>query len=186
MTETKKGATYDDVRDAPNDRIAELFDGDLILSPRPAIRHAKVISVLGAHLVSGFQIGHRGEEDGWWILDEPEVHLESNVFVPDVAGWRHSTLGSLPDAPAIEIAPDWVCEVLSPATADLDRMRKLPLYHRYGVSWIWLIDPGNRTLEALVRRERGWEKSGFWSGGVVARAAPFESIDLDLATLWLD
>jgi len=49
----------------------------------------------------------------------------------------------------ISLAPDWVCEVLSPSTARWDRVKKVPVYARYGVDWVWLVDPVARTLEVL-------------------------------------
>jgi len=36
-------------------------------------------------------------------------------MVPDLAGWRRERLPRIPAVPAMTLAPDWVCEVLSPA-----------------------------------------------------------------------
>lgn len=92
MTEkARTGATYDDLIDAPEDRIAEMLGGDLYLSPRPALRHSLVISALGADLHHAFDRGRSGP-GGWWILDEPELHLGGDVVVPDLAGWRRERL----------------------------------------------------------------------------------------------
>src|SRR6185312_5988351 len=43
-------------------------------------------------------------------------------------------------------APDWVAEVLSPATARQDQIIKLPVYERAGVREAWLIHPIERIL----------------------------------------
>jgi Uma2 family endonuclease len=58
------------------------------------------------------------------------------------------------DARGMRGAPDWIAEVLSPGTANHDRLRKLPVYERAGVREVWLIDPIKRTL-ALYRLEAG-------------------------------
>ena len=58
------------------------------------------------------------------------------------------------DARGMRGAPDWIAEVLSPGTANHDRLRKLPVYERAGVREVWLIDPIKRTL-ALHRLEAG-------------------------------
>lgn len=47
----------------------------------------------------------------------------------------------IPDVVGFTLAPDWVCEVLSPSTARLDRRRKLPIYARAEVEHVWLLDP---------------------------------------------
>ena len=85
---------------------------------------------------------------------EPELHLVGDTLVPDLAGWRRERLPSLPDAPAVTLAPDWVCEILSPSTERIDRVKKLPAYAHHGVGHAWLINPTTRTLE-VFRRDGG-------------------------------
>jgi Uma2 family endonuclease len=120
-------ATYEDLLQVPEHLVAEIIHGQLVTHPRPAPRHARASSSLGDELVSPFDKG-RGGPGGWWILDEPELHLGAHVLVPDLAGWRRERMRSLPDTAWFELAPDWVCEVLSPGTARLDRVEKLPIY----------------------------------------------------------
>ena len=55
----------------------------------------------------------KGGPGGWIILDEPELHLGEDILVPDLGGWRLQTMHQITDAAYFEIAPDWVCEVLS-------------------------------------------------------------------------
>jgi len=78
----------------------------------------------------------------------------------------------------------WVCEVLSPSTAGLDRVRKLAVYAREQVEHAWLIDPIAHTLEVLRRDGTHWLIVGSHAGGEVVRAEPFDAIELDLAALW--
>ncbi len=72
-----------------------------------------------------------------------------NVLVPDWAGWRRSRMPRLPDTAYFPLAPDWICEIISPSTASLDRVKKLAIYAREGVAHAWLVDPIARTLEVL-------------------------------------
>lgn len=118
------------------------------------------------------------------ILDEPECHLEGHVLVPDLAGWRRERLPALPDAAWFEQAPDWVCEILSPATARLDRVRKMPIYAQTGVSHLWLVDPELRTLEACARQDARWLLLASHSEDDAVRVPPFDAIELELALLW--
>lgn len=57
-------------------------------------------------------------------------------------------LNQLPESAAFELIPDWICEILSPATARTDRALKMPLYVELGLTHLWLVDPDLRTLEA--------------------------------------
>ncbi|HEX8822768.1 MAG TPA: Uma2 family endonuclease [Archangium sp.] len=83
------------------------------------------------------------------------------------------------------LAPDWVCEVLSPSTSVVDRTRKLPLYHREGVAHAWLVDPLARTLEVFRREPSGWLLTATHAGVETVRAEPFDAVPLGLGTLWL-
>ncbi len=60
---------------------------------------------------------------GWILLDEPELHLGADILVPDLAGWRRERLPHVPDAPFLDLSPDWACEVLSARAQRLDRMK---------------------------------------------------------------
>ena len=125
-------ATYQDVLDAPEHRVAELIDGTLHTHPRPAPPHAVASSSLGSDLLTTFQFG-RGGPGGWWIIFEPELHVGDDILVPDLAGWRRERMAELPDTAYFALAPDWVCEVLSASTRKLDLHEKRPVYAREGV-----------------------------------------------------
>lgn len=176
-------ATYDDLRQVPDHRVAEIVDGDLHVSPRPASRHALAASVLGSDLGQPFHHG-RGGPGGWWILDEPELHLGEDVLVPDLAGWRRERMPEFPDTAAFTLAPDWVCEVVSPGTERLDRAKKMPVYARENVSRLWLLSPLARTLEVYRLTESRWLLLATHAGAARVRAEPFEAVELDLALLW--
>jgi Uma2 family endonuclease len=116
--------------------------------PRPAPRHARASSSLGFKIGSPFDQGEGGGPGGWWILDEPELHLGENILVPDLAGWRRERMPQLPETAQFELAPDWVCQLLSPATARADRI--LPSYAAAAIDHCWLIDPDGRLLGAYA------------------------------------
>src|SRR5262249_42209165 len=131
-TPANKLASYDDLLALPENRIGEIVHGVLHSHPRPAPRHVRSSSILGGELTSPYDKG-QGAPGGWWILDEPECRLGPHVLVPDLAGWRRERMPSLPDIAWFELALDWVCEVLSPGTARLDRVQKMPIYAQAGV-----------------------------------------------------
>jgi Uma2 family endonuclease len=179
-------ATYDDLRALPPNVVGELIGGRLIVSPRPATPHALAASTLGAILVNAFQRG-QGGPGGWWILDEPELHFKNprdlkgrpDVLVPDLAGWRRERMPRVPDAAAIELAPDWVCEILSAGTEKIDRKEKLPVYARQGVACAWLLDPEIRTLELFRQDAKLWQLAAVFSDDDKVRTEPFEALEID-------
>ena len=181
----RKRATYADLEHTPETMVAEIINGELTLSPRPAPRHANVTSVLGSDLNSRF---HGPPPAGWWILDEPEIHLSGDAYVPDIAGWRRERLPNLPMTAAFELAPDWICEVISPSTQRRDRMLKLPAYAHEGVAWAWLVDPLSRHLEVYRLAGEHWVLEGTWGEGQeqasAARIPPFEALAIDLGRWW--
>ena len=179
-----KRATYDDVLNAPEHKVAEILDGELFLSPRPSPRHAVASSRLTMELRPFDDEG--GTPGGWWILDEPELHLGEHVVVPDLGGWRRERLPAIPDEAHFTLAPDWVCEVLSPSTERVDRTRKLRIYAEAGVAHAWLVNPAERTLEVLRLRDGAWTILGVYGDDDVVRVAPFEAIELSLRRLWPD
>jgi Uma2 family endonuclease len=179
----KRRATYQDVLDAPEHVIAEIVDGELRLSPRPAIPHTGAASSLGFLLGPPFQFGDGGP-GGWIICVEPELHLGEDVLVPDLAGWRTERLPTLPRDAFFTIAPDWVCEVLSPSTAAMDRAEKLPIYAANQIGHAWIVDPRQQTLDAMRLQDGKWLLVGVHRGHARARAEPFDAIEIDLGKLW--
>jgi len=183
-------ATYQDVLDAPPDLIAEVLNGELHLQPRPVIAHQRASSELGADLVTS--VGRRGPPDGWVILDEPELHLghasDLAIVVPDLAGWRLTRLPTPPATAFITLAPDWVCEVLSPGTEVRDRTLKLQIYAREGVGHLWFVSVQTRHIEVyrLDPESRLWTLLGTAHGDAKVRFAPFEVVELDLSRLWTE
>ncbi len=179
-----KRATYEDVLSTPENKVAEILDGELFLSPRLAPRHSVASSRLRGAL-RPFDEGQEGPAD-WWILFAPEVHLGEDVIVPDVGGWRRERMPAIPDTAFFSVAPDWVCEVLSPSTERIDRGRKLRIYAEAGVAHAWLVNPTERTLEVLRLRDGAWTIVAVCSGSDTSRVEPFDAIELPLGRLWID
>lgn len=176
-------ATYQDVLDAPPNMVAEVIGGALYTHPRPAMPHARASSGLGVKLGDPFDYG-RGGPGGWWILDEPELHLGEHIVVPDLAGWRRQRMPVFPHTAYCELAPDWACEVLSPATRALDRGEKQKIYARKRVSHLWFVDPDAQTLEAFELRDSRWILLKKLVGDTPVSLPPFDSISFPLGDLW--
>lgn len=187
----RRRATYTDLEAVPPNQVAELIRGTLHVMPRPAPRHARASTSLTGRLHGPFDLGDGGP-GGWWILDEPELHFpdptapgEDDAIVPDLAGWRRERMPVLPKEAFFRLAPDWICEVLSKSTEDVDRDEKMPIYAREGVRHAWLIDPVAHTLEVYSLGADGvWGKPLVHRDLERVRVTPFEAIELDLSVLW--
>jgi Uma2 family endonuclease len=176
----------------PDHQNGEIIDGELVVTPRPAPKHSQAASALGAKLVGPFQFGDGGGPGGWVILDEPEIHLADHIIVPDLAGWRRERYPSTADAAFFEIAPDWVCEILSPSTARVDRGKKMAIYAAWGVPHLWLLDPTLQLLEVYRLSDaeapgsprRLWMQLAVFAESAVVHTEPFQDVALNLAARW--
>jgi Uma2 family endonuclease len=179
----RRHATYEDVLNAPEHLVAEILDGDLYSSPRPAGPHAEASSVLGMDLGSAFHRG-RGGPGGWIILYEPELHFGRDILVPDLAGWLRPRLPAVPASAYLELAPDWACEVISPSSARIDRELKLPIYARERVAHVWLVDPLARMVEVFRLDGESYRLVVTRGGSDRVRLEPFHALELELEALW--
>jgi Uma2 family endonuclease len=185
MQTAESFSLYDRLMTLPEGLTGEILNGQLHAQPRPAGPHALAESVLQIEIGGPFGRG-KGGPGGWWILVEPEIHFvrDTEVCVPDLAGWRRSRMPSIPKDQRFEVAPDWVCEILSPSTESKDRQIKMPIYAHYGVGFAWLVDPSKQMLEAFALEGDTWKLIGTWRGSSRVEAAPFESVSFSLGDLW--
>jgi Uma2 family endonuclease len=183
---TPKPATYADILALPDHVVGQIVEGELYVAPRPASRHArastKIVAALGSFDSDG---GGPNDPGGWWLAFEPELHLGRNVLVPDIAGWRRERLPDWPDVAYFTLAPDWVCEIVSPRSASMDRVKKMRLYGEAGVTWMWLVDPVEQFVESYVREGERWVQAGAWDGAEeAARIPPFDAVAIELPRWW--
>jgi len=179
----REHATYEDLVRLPENVVGELIDGELYASPRPAGPHTNAASGLAFFLGPSFHFG-RGGPGGWWILFEPELHLGRNVLVPDLAGWRRERMPEIPKNHVFSIVPDWICEVTSPSSGRLDRLKKMPLYARGDVEYAWMVEPEQQTIEAYRRQDDSWILLGTYGEVPIVRIEPFDAIEIDLTLIW--
>lgn len=180
-------ATYADLLRLPEDVRAEVLSGQVITSPAPLPRHSKVQRAIGRFVGGPFDDddGHGGP-GGWWIFVEVDVRLGVHDIVrPDLAGWRRERLADPGALRPIDVVPDWICEVLSPSTASLDRVTKSKLYADSGVLHYWLVDADARTLEAFELIDRRWGLAGSYGDDALARVPPFQEVELPIGRLFL-
>lgn len=182
----RKNATYDDLFDIPENKTGEIINGELIVTPRPSRNHVFTATALGGQVTPPYQFGRGAGPGGWIILIEPEVKLGADILVPDLAGWKTKRFPEGEDHNWISVPPDWVCEILSPSTLRVDKIKKMPIYSRGGVLHLWLIDPGARTLDVYRLESGNWLVAGAYVEDDKVRSEPFQEIEIDLKSLWLE
>jgi len=186
MSAVLKPSLYDELLALPEHVTGEILNGELHAMPRPSGRHGLAERGLGFNLSGPFDFGRGGGPGGWWIISEPEVHFirDVEVAVPDLAGWRRERMPSVPEDHRFEVVPDWVCEILSPSTAKKDRVIKLPIYARFGIAHVWIVDPLAQTLEAFELREGRWTLIATLKDDDPVSIPPFDAVEFSLADLW--
>lgn len=175
---------YSDLCNLPENVVGQILNGELIVSPRPGPKHSRASTKLGGKLGEPFDSG-KGGPGGWWLFDEPEVHIEGHAFVPDLAGWKKENLPSLPETAHFSLSPDWVCEVVSPSSSRHDRVTKMNLYAQFKIPFYWLIDPALKTLEVFELSSSRWVLNSSYQGDDKVSAQPFDAIEFDLGDLWV-
>lgn len=127
----------------------EVIDGIAYVRepPAPSRLHQEVVGELHRQIANSLQVRrarvyaapfdvrlpkHGGPDDQIDTVIQPDIIIVCELHKLDDRGMCG--------------APDWVAEVLSPATATYDRTTKLRVLERAGVPEVWLIDPTDRTV----------------------------------------
>jgi Uma2 family endonuclease len=120
----------------------QLIEGDLYMAPAPNRLHQDIsrnLVVILANYLAANPIGV--------LYDAPfDVYLsKTDVFQPDLLIVLNENRGILTDAGA-EGAPDFVMEILSAKTRQLDSVNKKRIYARAGIKELWIIDPNEQDV----------------------------------------
>ncbi len=177
-------AGWREILEAPGDLKAEVLGGELILQPRPRLEHGIAQSNLSGLVTPPFSFGEGGP-GGWWIAIEPDLCFDAEHIVsPDLVGWRRERVPWPPSERPVTTVPDWICEILSPASRRRDRFEKAELYLRGGVPFYWLLDLDARGLEAFEAVDGRWLRLGAWTAEHRAAVPPFEAIEIEIGRLF--
>ena len=182
-------ATFDDFWAIPEaERFHEFVNGNIVEKAAPSGEHGDAqAGVITAVRPSFQRKPGGGGPGGWWIATEVEVLLVTgDVVRPDVLGWRREGCPERPTGMPVKQRPDWVCEVVSPAKAKEDTVRKLRLYHHVGIPNYWIVDPRDSTLTVMRWSSDGYVTLLRAERTEVVRAEPFQAIELAVGTLFGD
>jgi Uma2 family endonuclease len=144
----------------------EIIEGELYVSKQPSAEHQFICTQLCYY----FQAWNQQTGAGVALVAPGLVFADDDDVAPDVAWVSHERLaGTLDKAGHLTKAPELLVEVLSPGKANVqrDRVAKLALYSRRGVSEYWIVDWMRRLVE-VYRRE----------GDTLKHAATFDDSDV--------
>jgi Uma2 family endonuclease len=162
----------------------EVIDGHVVRKASPSFAHGFIQGLLTAQLYQGG--AHIARGGGWWLASEVEIELAAHqVYLPDVAGWRVSTMAAPPPQGPMRIRPDWVCEILSPSTGRRDLGTKRGHYCAAGVGHYWIVDPLHGVLTVLRNTGAAFEiAAAATADEAEAALEPFAEVTLDLRALF--
>ena len=175
--EAYKLKTIDDLLRSNDERV-ELIGGEIVRRPMARFQHGMVQGNARAELNALTRSSGPG---GWWIATEVSVAYEAHECPShDLAGWRKERLPGMPSG-VMDLAPDWVCEIVSPGHERKDTLHLPLLLQRHKVPYYWLIWPEDRTLIAHTFVDGHYKVIATLKDETRARIPPFEAIELDLA-----
>ena len=178
---TRVVLTYKDYEALPADgRRYELHDGELLVTPAPAPRHQRVSGRLYRLLQTHVETQRLGE-----VLYSPIdcILHDTTILQPDLV-YLDIERQSAISGRGIEGPPTLVVEILSPATARIDRGPKHQLYARYGVPYYWIADPDTRTIEAYRLAGGAYQLTQRMEGEGPITLQPFTDLVLVPASIW--
>ena len=176
-------ATWEDIMNLPEHHGAEIIGGKIHYKGMARARHGHATTQLQRRVPNERQ---GVNEHGWWIFGDVDVKLAGESYLkPDVSGWRKERMPEPPDDWPLAIAPDWVCEVLSPTTEAYDRGDKAQAYAAGGVPWYWIVDPAERTVEVLELINGRWTIWGVYTDGAALALPPFDGTVVEIGGLFL-
>jgi Uma2 family endonuclease len=132
----------------PGER-GDLVDGESYMHSPVSLRHARLTNFLERLLAAHVEQHRLGQVH----RESVAVRLQSrHVFMPDIAFFANAQVAQF-SANYITVAPVFVAEILSPATAHLDVGPKFVAYEENGVREYWVLDQGEALLHRFYRRE---------------------------------
>jgi len=137
--------TYDDYVTFPDqDGIRkEIIEGELFMSPAPAIKHQSISKKL-FRMLEDFITQHKLGEV--WYAPCDVIFSNINIVQPDILYISNQNIEIL-TALNVKGAPDLIIEILSPSTIENDRIYKKLVYEKFGVKEYWIVDPQEEMIE---------------------------------------
>ena len=153
--------TYEDYCNLPDDERYEVIDGELIMVAAPRRVHQASSRNISTPLDMYVKSNRLGE---MYYAPTDVILSDINVVQPDILFVSRERGHILADE-GIRGAPDLIIEILSPSTAQLDKVRKRELYARFGVAEYWQVDTDDLSVIVLTLAGDDYEAAGMYGLG---------------------
>ena len=142
-TPEQKSYTIKDLESLPEGRRAELIDGVLYDLAAPSVRHQRTLMALYRHIADQIDRADRTCEAFIAPFAVFPENSNSTYLEPDLSVVCDP---SKIDDRGCHGAPDWIIEIVSPASRRMDYIIKLFKYRTVGVRLYWIVDPSRRVV----------------------------------------
>lgn len=144
----KKHYTINDILALPEGKRAELIEGEIFYMAAPSRKHQEIVSfftkIIGNYIDEAEGSCRVYPAPFAVFLKTEEDDSEYNNYVePDISVICHP---DRLDDKGCKGAPDWIIEIVSPASRKMDYYLKLSLYQMNGVREYWIIDPERKIV----------------------------------------
>ena len=137
--------TTEDIYSLPDGKRAELIDGQIYYMSPPNRRHQKISGVLYATIYNYIKSNNGSCE----VYSSPfavSLNEDDTTYVePDISVICDTS--KLNDRGCVG-APDWIVEIVSPSSKQMDYFIKLFKYRTAGVREYWIVDPIKNIIMA--------------------------------------
>ena len=170
--------TIEDIYALPDGERAELIDGHIYYMAPPSYKHQKLVMELSA-IIRNYIKQHKGTCE---VLPAPfAVYLGeiNNTYVePDISVICDP---NKLDDKGCKGAPDWIIEIVSPASIKMDYLMKLYKYHSAGVRKYWCVYIAkNRITVYNFNHDYSIEEYSFTD---TVKAGIYEDLSIDFSEI---
>lgn len=179
----------------PDKDRAELLNDRIIYKASPSIEHGGAAADVIGQLLRFQGPPGGGRPGGWWLSQEVDLYLSGQGLRPDLVGWRVDRHPRPPKKVNVGntrmgvyvTPPDWVCEILSPATRAQDEVEgiKWNAYFEAGLEHYWLVDVQRMQITVYQRGERSFSPVAVVGRDDVRRLPPFEAVEFESKWVFL-
>jgi len=156
-------------------RIIELSEGRLIITPSPTTQHQRIVLKLSYLLVDYVSSYNLGEI----IIAPLDVRLwEGNIRQPDIIFMSNEHLDRITEQ--LWGVPDLVIEILSESTAKVDKEDKYLEYQRAGVLEYWIVNPFKQSIEVFTLENETYTQFGISGIGDIAKSKLLDGFEVSV------